>query len=66
MEVTLNRLICKIITHYAFYIVEILSNFIHSNYFFKTLIQSFYKALSHISIRARNKSSAGLINRPHA
>ena len=40
--------------------------FIHSNYLFKTLLQCFYIALSHISIRTRNKSSAREINHPHA
>ena len=40
--------------------------FIHSNLFFKTLKQSFYIALGHISIRTRNKSSARVIKYPQA
>ena len=38
---------------------------VHSNQLFKTLIQSFYIALSHISIRTRNKPPARVINQPH-
>ena len=32
-----------------------------TNYFFLTFTQSFYIALSHISIRTRNKVSAGVL-----
>ena len=38
----------------------VVSIFIYSNLLFKTLIQSFYIALSHISICPRNKISAGV------
>ena len=37
-----------------------LSILIHSNYLFKTLTQSFYIALSHISIRTRNMKYTGV------
>ena len=73
MEFTLNCLICKIFNHFSFYNVVYLSNLIHSKYLFKTLIQSFYIAVSHISIRelkadgsTRNKISAGVIKYPKA
>ena len=58
MEFILNRVNCKKITPFLFYNVVYLSNFIHSNYFFKTILQLFHIALSHISIRTRNKPSA--------
>ena len=38
-----------------------LSIFIHSNQLFQTITQSFYIALGHISIRTRNKKSAGVL-----
>ena len=38
-----------------------LSIFIHFNEHFKTLTQSFYIALSHISVRTRNKICAGVL-----
>ena len=37
------------------------SIFIHSEYFFQTITQSFYIALSHINIRMRNKISAAVL-----
>ena len=37
-----------------------LSIFIHCNYLFQTITQPFYIASSHISIRTRNKLSAGV------
>ena len=38
-----------------------LSIFIHFNYLFQTITQSFYIVLSHINIRTRNKISAGVL-----
>ena len=38
-----------------------LSMFIHSNWLFQTITQSFYIVLSHISIRTRNNISAGVL-----
>ena len=38
-----------------------LSILLHSNYLFNTITQSFYIVLSHISIRTRNKISAGIL-----
>ena len=38
-----------------------LSILLHSNYLFNTITQSFYIVLSHISIRTRNKISAGVL-----
>ena len=35
--------------------------FIHSNYFFQTITQSFYIALSHINIRTSKKVSADVL-----
>ena len=53
---TLNRFICEIFIHFSLYIVVCLSNFVHVKYFFKILIQSFYKALCNISICNSEKS----------
>ena len=39
----------------------LLSFFVHSNYHFKTITQSFYIALSQNNIRRRNKISAGVL-----
>ena len=38
-----------------------LSPFIHSNYFFQTITQSSYIALSQNTIRTRNKISTGVL-----
>ena len=56
MEYTQNPYTCKFDNSF-----NCLSIFIHSNYFFHNITQSFYQALSHISISTRNKLSASVI-----